>query len=97
MSGRGSTSLVPATLTTLTAELGQAGIADPEVVRNLVEQRVSYGPGTRRGVAVKHFQRPPEDGYLARHRRAGGAESRARDPLVETEQAAHPGGRQLFG
>src|SRR5260221_4755637 len=50
-------------------ELLEAGVGDPEVVRNLVVDRL--GDGGRQGVRARvgTHQRPTEDGDLARCRR----------------------------
>jgi hypothetical protein len=81
----------------LAAQLGQARVADPEVMRDLVEQRFLDRSGERGRIRVVGLERPTEERDLAGHRGAGGAVGRPWHALVEAEQAARADAGELLG
>src|SRR6187549_2763873 len=87
--------LAPASLAVL-LQLAQPGVADAEVMRDLVEDGFLDGALARGTIRVEPFDRAAEDGDLARHRRLVGAVDGARNSLVEPEQSACPDRRQLL-
>ena len=85
---------IDAALDSVAVELDQPLVADPEVVRDLVQHDAADLPLQQLGVvAVEPLERPAVDRDLVRRRtgvlaRAGGE----RDPFVEPEQRLPAGG-----
>src|ERR1043165_8125699 len=64
-------------------ELEESVVVDPEVVRDLVEERLLDRARESAGVRIGTCERPAEERDLARDRHVVHTPARPRDPLVE--------------